>query len=94
MIINKYDLSDAYRARIHQKCRHRQLPVVAEIPHDPVFVQAVIEGRTVTELGDGRQVQPIYQAWEAIRAHLAAAGRHPGQVDLGAVSIRPSLNSC
>jgi len=91
VIINKCDLSDAYRAQIHQACRRRKLPVVAEIPHDQIFVQAVIEGRTVTECGDGLQVQPIYQAWEAIRAHALAAERRAGSRGAAAVGIQPSV---
>lgn len=94
VIINKCDLSDVYRAQIHRECRQRQLPVVAQLPHDPVFVEAMIEGQTVTEYAGSARAAPIIRAWAAIQAQARAVAGGKRRTGPASTGIRSSVNAC
>lgn len=75
VIINKYDLNEKITREIEAFCRERDDRVVAKLPHDPVFVHAMLEGRAVTEYANGQISQRISRAWDHILAlSIACSG--------------------
>jgi MinD superfamily P-loop ATPase len=76
VIINKFDLSTTITRQIDAFCHERDHSVIARLPHDPVFVHAMVQGNTVTEHADGDTVRQIRQAWDAILSlSIACAGQ-------------------
>jgi MinD superfamily P-loop ATPase len=73
VIINKSDLNAQIARQIKTVCRRRGYTLAAELPHDPVFVQAMVAGKAVTEFSDGAATRAVVQAWERISA-LARLG--------------------
>ena len=85
VIINKSDLNGQISAQIRSVCRQRGYSVVAELPHDPVFVHAMVQGKTVTEFSDSAISQEIGRAWRHIAelAHVnPVAGRIHAEPDI------------
>ena len=78
VIINKSDLNEQLSAQIRAVCRKKGYTVAAELPHDPVFVQSMVQGKTVTEFSDGAVSRAIKQAWACI-ADLANLDRGPNR---------------
>ncbi|MGD9369077.1 MAG: ATP-binding protein [Desulfobacteraceae bacterium] len=75
VIINKYDLNEKMTQVIEAFCGGRDDSVVAKLPHDPVFVHAMLEGRAVTEYANGNISQRIRRAWDHILAlSIACSG--------------------
>ena len=75
VIINKSDLSATLTQEIDAFCQGRDYSVVAQLPHNPVFVHAMVQGQTVTEYSDGSPGQQIRQAWDYILAlSIACSG--------------------
>jgi MinD superfamily P-loop ATPase len=75
VIINKFDLSATLVRQIEAFCHERDHRVIARLPHDPMFVHAMVQGNTVTEHADGDTVRRIRQAWDAILSlSIACAG--------------------
>jgi MinD superfamily P-loop ATPase len=68
VIINKFDLNTQMAKEIHRVCQLKGHTVVAELPHDPVFVTAVVQGKTVTECSSGAISKRIEAAWQKISA--------------------------
>ena len=56
--------------RIRSVCQQKGYAVVGELPHDTVFVEAMVAGRAVTEYSDGAVARAIEETWRRI-AHLA-----------------------
>jgi MinD superfamily P-loop ATPase len=78
VIVNKFDLSATMTREIEAFCLERDHRVVARLPHDPVFVHAMVQGNTVTEYTDGEAGRQIRQAWDAILSlSIACAGVKP-----------------
>lgn len=76
VIINKYDLNEKITQEIEGFCRERDDSVVAKLPHDPVFVHAMLEGRAVTEYANSHISQRIRRAWDHILAlSIACLGK-------------------
>ncbi len=75
VIINKCDLNDRITSDIESYCHQHDHRVVAKLPHDPLFVHAMVQGATVTEYSDGNLVQQLKQGWDYIFA-LAIAQWH------------------
>lgn len=68
VIINKYDLSEKITQEIEAFCREHDGSIVAKLPHDPVFVHAMLEGKAVTEYANGHISREIRRAWDHILA--------------------------
>jgi MinD superfamily P-loop ATPase len=68
VIINKCDLNAKITQQIEASGRRRDYSVAAKLPHDPVFVHAMVHGQTVTEYSDGALVRQLKQAWDHIFA--------------------------
>jgi MinD superfamily P-loop ATPase len=76
VIINKYDLNATIAADIRSFCDGSGLPVLAELPHDPEFVDAMVRGVTITEFSEGLTAQKVRMAWQSVvkqAAELKAA---------------------
>jgi MinD superfamily P-loop ATPase len=76
VIINKYDLSETVAADIRSYCGTRGLPVLAELPHDPEFVDAMVRGAAITEYSQGPTAEKVSMAWQKVvkqAAELKAA---------------------
>ena len=71
VIINHFDLNPEVSASIREYCRNRNLEVLAELPHDKAFTQAMVKGRTITEFLEDGTAALVRQAWLDIKA-LAA----------------------
>lgn len=67
VVINKCDLSDTGARALEEQCAREGLIVVAHLPFDPAWSRALVEGRTMVELG-GPISEHITKAWERIRA--------------------------
>lgn len=66
IIINKFDLSARMTRQIESFCHDRHHRVVARLPHDPIFIHAMVKGKTVTEYADNDAVRCIRQVWDEI----------------------------
>jgi MinD superfamily P-loop ATPase len=66
VIINKFDLNQGETARIEAFCRAAGYPVLAQLPHDPLVTQAMIQGKVVTELPESAFGRAIAHAWTRI----------------------------
>lgn len=76
VIINKYDLNATIAADIRSFCDRSGLSVLAELPHDPEFVNAMVRGVTITEFSKGLTAQKVQMAWQSVikqAAELKAA---------------------
>jgi MinD superfamily P-loop ATPase len=75
VIINKVDLSATMARQIEAFCHGGHHTVVARLPHDSMFVHAMVQGDTVTEYAQGDSVRRIRKAWDAIMSlSIACAG--------------------
>jgi DICT domain-containing protein len=52
--------------RIETFCHERNHHVVARLPHDPLFVLAMVHGKAVTEYADRDAARRIKQGWDTI----------------------------
>ena len=68
VIINKCDLNDEIAERIQAECRQKGFAVVAQLPHDPNFVHAMVRQQTITEFSNDDTVRRVQAAWEQIAA--------------------------
>ncbi len=55
VVINKYDLNADYEHRIEAYCEENDIPVFGRLPHSPLFTQAMVQRRTVTEFVEGTE---------------------------------------
>ena len=64
VVLNKCDVSPAVAGQVRQCCGREGLPLYAEFPMDPRFVQAQLTGTTVSDLdpaGLGREMSRIWE---------------------------------
>ena len=76
VIINKCDLNLDQANDIKAYCQAQHLPLIGELPHDPVFTEAMIQGLTVTEFrpeGVGAAVKAIWHTILKLGAESAPA---------------------
>ncbi len=66
VIINHFDLNPEITASIKKYCADRGLEVLAELPHDRAFTEAMIRGETITEYDSDGIGALIRQAWDRI----------------------------
>ena len=67
-IINKWDLNPELSQEIGRWCASQNIPVVAQVPHDLAFVQALVAGKTITEFAEGELRDTMAAAWRQIKA--------------------------
>jgi MinD superfamily P-loop ATPase len=68
VIINKCDLNPKLTSRILTVCRQKGFATVAQLPHDPNFVHAMVRQQTITEFSNDDTVRRVQAAWEQIAA--------------------------
>jgi MinD superfamily P-loop ATPase len=66
VIINKNNLAQKISDTIIEYCRTSDIPVIASLPHDLVFTEAMVHGQTVTEYSDDTLTATLKDAWQAI----------------------------
>jgi MinD superfamily P-loop ATPase len=71
VIINKSNLNSINTDEIQSFCRDSGLPLLAKLPHDPVFVDALVRGMAVTEYSNGNASRQVIRAWGNIMNLLA-----------------------
>lgn len=52
VVVNKYDLNPEMTTAIETRARERNLLLLGRIPFDPVFVTAMVAGKSVVEMGE------------------------------------------
>ncbi len=67
VILNKCDLNSDIAEEIDMFCHQRGFDVVAKLPHDPVFVHAMVQNQSVTEYMESNMARLIRSAWEKVR---------------------------
>ncbi len=70
LIVNKYDLNADMAANIELFCRNNDIEVLGRIPFDKHIVDAMVEGKTVTEYKDGRAKEDIIKIWEKLKKNF------------------------
>ena len=66
VIINKADLSAAYHRRIEAFCDAKAIPMLGSLPYDPIFIEAVVQGRAITEHLQGGVELEVRRIWSEI----------------------------
>jgi MinD superfamily P-loop ATPase len=66
VIINKADLNPEMRDEIKKFIREKGLELIAELPYDKTFTDAIMEGKTVVEYDNGKIKQLLQQSWEKV----------------------------
>lgn len=73
--INKCDLNDENHKQIEAFCQQRAVPIVANIPFDNKFLEAIIHGRPAVEYCQNGIRQKMEKLWTNILALLIKQGR-------------------
>jgi MinD superfamily P-loop ATPase len=73
-IVNKFDLNIAMTEEIEEACRARGIRPLGRIGFDPVFVKAMVEGKTVLEYADGEIGSNLRRLWERMMGLMQGAG--------------------
>ena len=71
VIINKSNLNTVNTKEIQSFCSDNGLPILVKLPHDSVFVDALILGMAVTEYSNGNVSRRVVRAWNNILNLLA-----------------------
>ena len=70
--INKYDLNPDESHRIVSLARSMGIGTVGEIPFDPAFTRAMVEGRCIMEFDGGEQAkESVRRVWKGVLQALA-----------------------
>jgi MinD superfamily P-loop ATPase len=69
--INKYDINEANSRQIETYCHTEGADVVAKIPFDNVFTEAMVHGMPVVKYSDGVVSQQIKSLWQNVAEILA-----------------------
>jgi len=74
--VNKYDLNPKMTAQIEALARIIGLAPAGNVPFDPLFTEAMVDGRTIFEQNrNGRAKQAVRNIWDRLCAHLGVDGR-------------------
>jgi MinD superfamily P-loop ATPase len=68
--INKYDLNEENTRKIETHCHTGGADVIAKIPFDNVFTEAMVHGLPVVKYSDGSASREIKQLWQNIAERL------------------------
>ncbi len=72
VVINKADINTEQAARIEAIAAERQTRVIAKVPFDRTVSDALMQGLTVIDYGNGLAAEAITTAWDTISKALAA----------------------
>jgi MinD superfamily P-loop ATPase len=68
--LNKYDINPTQAQSIRAYCDRQSIPVVGEIPFEPVVNQALVARRNVVDFDGGRVSAAVANLWQAVEARL------------------------
>ena len=71
VIVNKSNLNTVNTKKIRSFCSESGLPILAILPHDSVFIDALVHGKAVTEYSNGNVSRQVVSAWGNILNLLA-----------------------
>jgi MinD superfamily P-loop ATPase len=66
VIVNKCDLNPGISREIEDYCTQRDIPTVAQLPHDTAVTHAMVQRKTITEYTREGVSTDIRDAWERI----------------------------
>ena len=68
--VNKYDLNFQVTAQIEAFARGSDLTLAGNVPFDPLFTEAMVQGKTIFEQGrDGDAADAVRELWQRLCAH-------------------------
>ena len=70
VLINKYDLHEEMALAIQEACRVQEVPVLGMLKFDPVFVDAMIAGKSIIEFDNGSTAQDVRRLWSTFQGLL------------------------
>jgi MinD superfamily P-loop ATPase len=65
-IINKADLNDDITQEIKRFLNNNKIPLIAELPYDLTFADAITAGKTIVEHDSGMISRIIRESWKKI----------------------------
>jgi len=68
--VNKYDLNLNITDEIERYCKEKGLQFLNKIPYNDVFIEAMIEGKSVIEYSNGEVSEVIRNMWKKISEKL------------------------
>ena len=69
--VNKYDLNPELASQIESFAKSNDLELAGNIPFDPLFTAAMVQGQTIFEQRrDGRAKEAVRQLWQRVRAKV------------------------
>jgi MinD superfamily P-loop ATPase len=69
-VVNKYDLNTDMTGKIESFCKNNNIEVLGRIPFDKSIVNAMVEGKTITEYKDGKAKDDIIRIWEKLKENF------------------------
>jgi MinD superfamily P-loop ATPase len=66
VIVNKFDLNAALAERIADTVAGQKRRLIACLPHDPAFVEAMVREQTILEYSHGETADRLRSAWRAL----------------------------
>ena len=66
LVINRYDLNESMTEAIELQAKEAGIVPLGRIPHDEAVVNAMADGKTVMESGNGKAASAIEQTWDAV----------------------------
>ena len=66
VVINKCDINADQSQQIKNFCVKKNLFILGELPHDPVFTAAMVRGQTITEYQANGIAAGVRQVWAEI----------------------------
>jgi len=68
--VNKADLNLANTAKIASFCAGRDIPLVGQLPYDPIVTEAMVAGQPVTAVDHAPIAQALREMWAQIKEAL------------------------
>ncbi len=68
--INKFDINPDISKQIEEYSVSKEFTIVGKIPYDPVFTQAMVEGKTIIEYSQNGLSDTVREMWEKIMSVL------------------------
>ncbi|MFA9391817.1 MAG: ATP-binding protein [Prolixibacteraceae bacterium] len=67
-LINKFDLNADMSDQIETELAHYQIPILARLPFDEIFVEAMIEGKNIVEFAPDSSIsKQLKSVWEYLK---------------------------
>lgn len=66
-VLNKADLNKEQSERIEDSLKEKGIPVLACLPYDPVFSEAIRAGKTIPEMGEKKLRLVFEDIWTSIK---------------------------